>query len=505
MSDFQPISEEKIEELQLIWHTLSVPDKQKFMKLIEASRNYSKTHATLCYKPHGKQKAFHIAPNVGRGIFGGNQSGKTYSGTMEVGFHATQEYPDWYPKKLYMPPGNVGRIVVKDFPKSVSEVMEPALLRIIHPRFIKYVKRNSQGYMVKVALNNECRFDLVTHEMDTQSLEGWQGDWCYFDEPCPRDKFIACLRGLIRRSGRWWLSCTPLTEPWMYDEIYTNPKIFTVTVDITDNPHLKEEDIKVFVESLTEDEKEARLHGKFMHLSGLVYPEFSVETHVRPSTTMIPLDWPRRLLVDPHDRRPFAMAWMAVDPLDRLWFYREWPLEMFHKLTTSRRSVRDYCHIIREAEGSETIYRRLMDSRFGKQPKMQVEGYDMSEQPNLFDMFDSEGLVFEPSYWTQTLSAADPGHQAIKERLRVSPVTGEPSLFVLDNCKNLIYAFQHNVWMRDKERQEEFAKDFLDLARFGAMDEPKYFQPEGANFGRSQWAKQNNKLGFRTYGGDVND
>lgn len=501
----RPITQEQILELEKVWDVFSLQDKQRVMKLIMASEIYDKTHATLCYEPHEKQMLFHTAPNQGRAIFGGNQSGKTYSGVMEDAMHFTLEYPSWYPQDMRFTAPTVGRIIVKDFPKGVGEVLEPALMRSIHPRHVARAVRNSQGFISKLIGVKGSRLDIITHEMDPMSAEGWQGDWFHMDEPCPRELFVASLRGLIRRAGRWWLSCTPLTEPWMYDEIYTNPKHFCVNVDIRDNPHLSQEQIQVFEDSLTEDEKEARIHGKFMHLSGLCYPEFEASVHVRPSTTIIPPDWPRRLMVDPHDRRPFAMIWAAVDPLNRTWFYREWPLEYFHKMTTSRRSVQDYINLIREAEGSEVIFRRLMDSRFGKQPKMQIEGRDMSDQPNLFDMFDEKGMTFEPSYWTQSLGTSDPGHQAVKQKLRVSPLTEEPSLFVLENCKNLIYAFQHNVWDADKEKQGQFAKDFLDLARFHEMDEPIYFPPPSMDMGRSKWAKGGQLPRHGTFGSEINN
>lgn len=501
MADKRPIKEEDLIELAPVWDTLGLADKQRLLKMILASEAYPETHATLCYEPHPKQLEFHTAVTKGRGIFGGNQSGKTYAGVMEDAMHATLDYPDWYPESMRFKHPTIGRILVKDFPKSVGEVLEPALVRSIHPRYVSRSIRNSQGYLSKVILKNGSRFDIVTHEMDVQSLEGWQGDWLHMDEPAPRSHFIASLRGLIRRKGRWWLSCTPLTEPWMYDEIYTNPAHHCVNIDIRDNPYLSEEEIVVFLDSLTEDEKEAREHGRFMHLSGLVYPEFEVQVHVRPSTTIIPPDWPRRLLVDPHDRRPFAMSWVAVDPLDRLWVYREWPVEMFHKMTTSRRSVQDYVNLIREAEGSEDVYRRVMDSRFGKQPKMQIEGRNMEDQANLFNMFDEKGMVFEPSYWTQTLSSADPGHQEIKQRLRVSPLTEEPGIFVLSNCVNTIYAFQHNCWESDKEKQSQFAKDFLDLLRFAVMDEPHFFIKPEQGIIRSQWANKNQFGQQHTFGG----
>ena len=207
----KPIPDLQIARLGKIWHRCSVQEKQNILRLVVASEDFSRTHATITYVPHLKQYQFHTAPNKGRSIFGGNQSGKTWAGTYEDAFHFTGEYPDWYPKELKMPMPNYGRIIVKDFPKGVGEVIEPALMRCIHPRHVKKATRNSQGHLAKLVGHNGCRIDIVTFDMDTQSLEGWQGHWVHGDEPAPRDKWIACMRGLIRYAGRWWMTCTPLT------------------------------------------------------------------------------------------------------------------------------------------------------------------------------------------------------------------------------------------------------------------------------------------------------
>lgn len=464
---------------------------------LDALANYDQTHPIDCYKPimrtrEGKphQFGFHTSPAVGRGAFGGNQSGKTRCGTFEDAFHFCNTYPAWYPKALHLPPANVGRIIVKDFPHSVAEVIEPALMQAIAPRYVKARKTNNKGFLTKLISRTGARFDIVTHDMDTEALEGWQGDWAHFDEPPPRDKFVATLRGLVRRNGRWWITCTPLTEPWMYDEIYTNPNYFMVTIDMRDNPYLTERAIQEFESRLTEDEREARLHGKFMHLSGLVYKEFDQGVHVRPTQT-IPPDWPRWMVCDPHDRRPFALLWFAVDPLERIWIYDEWPSSWFHEAKSSDKSLRDYKMIIAEKEMGQSIYRRIIDGRAGKVPIVGGE-----RQDSLIDAFQDLGLVFEPSYITQTLGVTDPGHLALKERLRVSVVTEEPSIFILANCKNTIYSFQHNVWCNTRrtdgtisERPAEFAKDFLDLIRYGLMDNPRWMDLNPAA-GQPAWVER---------------
>ena len=477
---------------------LSEPDLRRAFTYLQVIDNYPQLHPIECYEPIRATRgggphtfAFHCAPNEGRGIFGGNQSSKTYSGAMEAAFRFTNIYPEWYPSALKLPRMNVGRIIVKDFPHSVSEVIEPALRRSIPAHMLDGApKTNNKGYLVKMTSKTKARFDIVTHDTDITALEGWQGHWAWFDEPPPRTAWVATLRGLVRNRGRWWITCTPLTEPWMYDEIYTNPNYFIINVDMRDNPYLSEEAIRDFESKLTEEEREARMHGRFMHLSGLTYKEFDPAVHIRP-TMPIPPDWPRWCICDPHGQRPFALMWFAVDPMGRVWIYDEWPSGWFHEMKSSKYGLRDYVHILREKEMGQTVYRRVIDGRAGKAPLL-VGSTDGAKQDTLIDAFQELGIIWEPSYITMTTGITDPGHIKVKEFLRVSPVTGEPSLFVLANCKNTTYAFQHNTWLSDnsqgvaREVQSQFAKDFLDLIRYGLMDDPRWIDPNELLIGGAQ-------------------
>lgn len=458
---------------------------KEIYKILLASTDYEKNHPIECYEPitstkkgEPHQLGFHQSTVKRRAIFGGNQSGKTQAGSFEVAFHFTNQYPAWYPAECRLPKENRGRILVKDFPKSVGEVLEPALMRAISPGFISEVRRNNKGFLTKLKSTTGAEFDIVTHDMDTLALEGWQGDWFWMDEPPPRDKYVALIRGLIRRAGRWWLTCTPLTEPWMLDEVLNKKEIFSIIIDIRDNPYLSEEEVLRFEDSLTEDEKESRLHGKFLHLAGLVFKEFDPLVHIRPSTSIIPKEWPTWCVCDPHNRRPFFFIWLAVDPLDRIWIYDEWPQGKFHEMNSSSRSLKDYMHILMEKEFGRMIYRRIIDGRAGKAPLL-VGTQSGEHQDTLIDAFDDLSLKppFEPSYICQTLGVTDPGHQKVKEYLRVAPATNEPNLFVLENCTNVIYSFQHNTWEEDKEKQAQFAKDPLDCIKYGLMDNPHWIEP----------------------------
>ena len=217
-----------------------------------------------------------------RALFGGNRSGKTTAGGMEFIFHVTGQYPDWYPMEQRYRGAIIGRIVVKDFKNGLGEVVVPFFDEWLDPSLVERRWKNPQGIPIKWKLKNGSVFDVLTHEQSTEQFEGWKGHIAWFDEPPPRDKYVATLRGLVDFQGRHWLTLTPLTQPWIYDDIYTKQStaIFVVTMDIRDNTHLTDVAIREFEARLIEEEKSARLHGKFMHLSGLVYKEFSSETHM---------------------------------------------------------------------------------------------------------------------------------------------------------------------------------------------------------------------------------
>lgn len=462
---------------------LSLKQKRNLIARIRMLMNYEKDHPTKCYEPQTHQLKFHNAANRIRFMFGGNQSGKTYSGKMEAAIHFTLNYPDWWEGHRFKKPTS-GCIMVKDLPHGVGDIMQPALESVIPDTLIKS-KVKSGAYPTKWIGHNKSKITIVTHDTDTKALEGAQYDWFWPDEPPPRDKWVAVQRGLIRRKGITFGTCTPLDEPWIYDEIYLNPDHFNITVSMDENEHLDEKSREFFLNMLTEDEIEARRYGRFMHLSGLVYKEFGKE-HIVENLPLDLKDWPKWQVIDPHSRRPFAIIYFAVDPTDKIWIYDEWPKGNFHNMKSSGYTPEDYANIFREMEVGKTIHRRIMDGRFCKQP--QGAGGD-----SLLEIFDKLDIHFEPSYITTKLGISDPGHMKVKEMLRLSPLDNSPGMYVYKGCHNVIYGFQHNVWDESraqgvvKERPREYAKDFLDCIRYGLMDDPKYIV--GDSYDEPSWAQ----------------
>lgn len=359
---------------------------------------------------------------------------------MEFLFHITGQYPKWYPEEKKHNRAVVGRIVAQDFQKGVGEVILKFLDEWLDPSLVVKKTRNPMGVPIKWQLKNGSTFDILTYEQSTESFEGWKGDIVWFDEPPPRDKYIATLRGLVDRRGRVWLTLTPLKQAWIYDDIYTaadGKHITVVTVDMEDNPWLPKEAKEEFARSLTEEEKEARLHGKFMHLSGLIYKEFGDHNIIEAPD--IRREWTRYFAIDLHDRTPAACIWFAVDPAGNHYVYDE--------LWLGDVSIVELAEAIKAQEGDLKPLVRFIDPA-------------MDKENELAGGFNPRKELMKNGIFCQRANN-DPylGKSRIRQALRpeYSPIYKRsiPQLRISRWCKKTIYEFQHYMW-------DEFAKQNQD-------------------------------------------
>lgn len=392
---------------------------------------------------------------------------------MEFLFHITGAYPDWYPKDQRYAYPIKGRIVATDYGKGVGEVIIPFLEEWLDNSLIARKQRNALGIPVKWTMKNGSVFDILTYEQSVDSFEGWKGHIAWFDEPPPRDKYIATLRGLVDYKGRAWLTLTPLTQPWIYDEIYTiadGKRITVVTTDMRDNPHISEDAILEFEASLTEEEKEARLHGRFLHLTGLVYKEFDAAIHICEPPILKPT-WSRYMAIDPHERMPTAVLWLAVDNNDNHWIYDElWLKDM---------DIEQIAHAINVQEGELKPRVRLIDPHNDKDPGT-FGTKNVRQELMKYGIF-CERANSDPQLGKSRIRSA------LKPRYSPLVKTEIPQLRVSRNCSQTIYEFQHYIWDNYRRNKEEYGlkeqvkkknDHFMDALRYIYNWGPRYIVQE---------------------------
>lgn len=440
-----------------------------------------------------------------KAYFGANRAGKTTAGCVEISYHATGAYPDWWKGRRWDRP-TVGRIFAADFSKGLR-VVTKKLKEWLPEDAILHIDKNSLraevGWHIKWRDGRESYFDCMTYEQDPSLAEGWNGDWALFDEPPPREMYIATIRGLIDNDGICIFTLTPLKEPWLFDEIYNSKdkRVFSVIADLRHNLErlnplsqqmvgLKESAIRKFESKLTEEERETRMHGKFRYLAGRIWKEWDREIHTFDRRMWIkgkdnvvvdgqpPQHWPRMMLIDPHDRNPHAILWVACDETNNYKAYRE----MWIPNTT----IADIVGSIRRAEleARESIQTRIMDPNFG--PKR----YGNSGL-TVRDEFEAAGkklgynLRFQFGDDHKEIGRNKFASMLKYDIIKPLSLLNHPIFTVADDMKEFIYQVEHYLWDeyrsgidRDpKEKPKDINTHFPDLCQYFALAKLNWTRP----------------------------
>ena len=336
------------------------------------------------YVPNPKQ--LHVHQATARTILyvGGNRSGKSTVGAMELCFHLTKQYPDYFAKERRLS-GPVKAVVVATEYPIIERVIEPKLMSYLPTKVIKRIRRTPQGFISRLLCHDGSSVDFLSNEMDDLAFESADWDIYWGDEPQKKTKFFAIQRGLVDRRGQTLLTFTPLTEPWIKEELVDEAdgkRITVVTGDIRDNkfdveghPILNEENIAEFEAKMPDDLKQTRLHGKFFHLRGVVYPEFDLAVHGWEETPLCQYVYPDPVVcvLDPHDRLPHHVIWCWVDRQDTLYVDRE--LIFSGTLKDLGKEI-----LLTEAKAGYRMARRLVDPNFGRSPSQVGGGRSVIEE-----------------------------------------------------------------------------------------------------------------------------
>ena len=422
-------------------------------------------------------------------------SGKTVSGVVEAAMHSTGCYPLWYPKENRISKANKGRIFGQDFLKSIGGVITPAIEDWFPKGSIVDKEKNNQGVYVQYYVKHETgklsSFDCLTYEQPSKLCEGWAGDWVWYDEPPPRGHRVATKRGLVARQGKEWFTLTPLDEPYLFDELFENIKVYSVVCDMRHNLYrwnplirdyigLTPEAILEFESILSDNELQARARGKFMFLAGRIFKIWDRKIHTFDRKEMWklgesgaeeegqpPRRWPRIMLIDPHPRRKCAILWVAQDPeWKRLFAYREGWVDGDHK---------EICKFIRDQElaTGDKVKTRVLDPNYGKSPEgstkkiirdLLQEASDEVNYPMKFMFGDDHKELARKKIESELL---------YYDKSMPISIINRPNFQVANDLVNCIYQMEHYIWddyknvVRDeKEQPKDINTHMPDLVHY---------------------------------------
>ena len=396
-----------------------------------------KTHAVrpniYGYKPHDKQVRFHSSQKKVRLYIGGNRSGKTVGGICEDLWYATGRHPFKDIKKRWDGPTR-GRIVSVDFINGHEKIIMPELSRWLAPSDLRGGAWSTAFDKQERVLNfqNGSFIELMSYDQDLDKFAGTSRHWTHFDEEPPNDIYTECMARLVDTGGDAWITMTPIEGmTWIFDKIYEvgvagDSELYDVIeVSMTENPYLNELEIQIFLDSLDEDERKAREHGKFVQLGGLIYKDFG-DDHIIEETVP-PKDWLWVCSLDHGFNNPTAWLWHAVSPDGQVITFKE---HYRSEMTIDQHAV--------EVHKINTGFGRPPDYYIGDPS---IRNKDPITGTSIHEEYIKYGIPV-------TLANNDvmAGIVRVARYFRTRGENNKPRLVVTDNCTSLIRELKRYRW-----------------------------------------------------------
>jgi len=391
-------------------------------------------------KVHLKQLAFHKCDKKNRWVFGGNRSGKTECGAVEVVYMARGIHPYREVK------GNTSGWVVSLSTQVQRDVAQAKILNYLNPQWIEDVVMLSgrkDSYrngvidyiLVKNIFGGISKIGFKSCDQGREKFQGASLDYVWFDEEPTQDIYTECRMRVLDRNGDIFGTMTPLKGmTFVYDEIYMNahndPNIWYEFMQWDDNPYLNEEAKQAMKSSLSEDELRSRQFGEFIDVGGRVYPEFDEFVHVIEPFD-IPYEWQDKLSIDPGLKNPLSCHWYAVDYDNNIYIVAE-HYDREKDISYHSQKIHEISDILHWHRASNGMIEALIDSAANQTT--------LASRKSVADLFYDHGILVNTNVNKDVFS----GIQRVKSYLKNA--NGETKLYIFNTCTNLIREMKGYRW-----------------------------------------------------------
>jgi len=388
------------------------------------------------------------------GLLGGNRSGKTILGAfIAVAWALGKEYfkdePSWeWVKDLPIPEGRPRNvwIVGLDF-NVLRDVLWYEKLRHgkNHPPFLPddgtITRFSDKEFQVFFANGS-----VITGKSADSGREKFQGasvDLVWIDEECEKDIFDECFMRTSDCEGKILLTLTPLTDmdsgvrtPWVFD-LYEdwaagNKSYYFCQLSTLNSPFITDKEKKIMLEKLDGDpERDARLFGKFVRRTGLVYPTWKRDRYL-VRDFQVPARWPKVVSIDPAATGITAAIWIAISPDSDYYLYREY----YEKDKVVSEHVKD---IIMMCMGDSIDY-WLLDPYWAQQRNAETHKTGLQ-------LYRESGL---PNIRVPKFSSDDYPLLASREYINatVTPQSRHPKVYVVGDLPHFEFEITHYTFDR---------------------------------------------------------
>lgn len=432
--------------------------KETFRKLKEEEARRFIMEPYRFYEPSGKGEEFintfacgdnfivlySAANGIGKTATGVNILAHLFWNTGENSYFNGKLFKDFPYKKQ-------GRIVSD--PTNIEKNIIPEMRRWF-PKNKYTTSKGSKRFDSLWKTDTGWEFDLMTYEQDPREFEGVTLGWAWFDEP-PPEAILKATIARMRKGGIIFITATPLAgSAYLYDKFAKGKidveltsqetgatmkyerKVGYIEADIESackehgiRGHLNHNDILSIVAEYSEDEKQARIYGKFQHLVGMVFKKFNRKIHTIKPFEIKERDFCVIELLDPHPRNPDAVLWLAID--------RKGTKYVVDELYCKVDGDEELANRIKKKASQFRIIRRLAD------PSAFIE--DQHTQKSLASRLSTYGLNYIEATKMRAIS-----DRRIQDALNYIEVNGfmikAPEFYIFDNCERMIWEMEHYRW-----------------------------------------------------------
>jgi phage terminase large subunit-like protein len=260
----------------------------------------------------------------------GNQSGKTMISCVDAVLRCT----GWHPFARHRPPVR-GWLVALDWEFGVGQVLWPTMkewIPMAEVSSILWYRNASPEIPAVINFKNGSRLEFKSADSGRQKFQGAPLHFVGVDEEIPADIVEECGARLVRHGGDFWAALTPIRrERWVLEKESERSSIVirssmsqAAKAGILDDTAVID-----YLDTLPANQRRVREMGDFAALEGLVYPDFTRDTHIlRPRDHElvtkegealypwpIPDHWGRWGAIDFGYSHPTAVVVGAKDPV----------------------------------------------------------------------------------------------------------------------------------------------------------------------------------------------
>lgn len=452
-----------IQDLRTKLSNLSLEDLKEIDKETEGLAKKDKQEAAKYYTPNGKAADF-IAlvgsdKNFVNMFIGANGSSKTATGANILTNIIYGPQNDYFQHPIFKkwPYIKKGRIISD--PTTLKEKIIPELKKWLPgsdierlPEATYETAKEGKNYVSKFITNNGWEIDLMSNEQDVKEFESVDLGFVWIDEPMPKDRFMATIaRGRLGMIMIW--TFTPLTysawiKDWLDEHIGSDAAFIDAEMEDNCKVHgvrgfFEHAHIKRIADAYPEDEREARVFGKFGHLIGRVHKGFKRSVHVIKPFAINEQDWTTYVALDPHPRVPDHVLYLSVNKKGTKILTGEILSEGSPKLLYERIKAFEVAMHYR-------IEQRIID------PSAYVDDQHREEKSVGSQLFDMGQRWVKGS--KDLMAGIKRTDSALDYEMAGGKFIRPPELFIFDNLKVTIKQLEEYVWSEYKGRTADEKK-----------------------------------------------